>query len=84
MKSFIFFVVLGLTISSYAQDKTIKQAREGLMKVEELPAVVIKELELIFSLYSDNHPDKEVRRMQEKFIATILVTIKDLKIICYL
>jgi hypothetical protein len=39
------------------------------MKVEELPAVVIKELELIFSLYSDNHPDKDVRRMQEKFIA---------------
>jgi hypothetical protein len=39
------------------------------MKVEELPAVVIKELELIFSLYSHNHPDKRVRRMQEKFIA---------------
>jgi hypothetical protein len=52
----------------------MKQARRRLMKVEELPAVVIK-LELIFSLYSDNHPDKEVRRMQEKFIATILVQL---------
>lgn len=72
MKSFIFTLLfLGLTISSYAQDKTMKQAREeGLMKVEELPAVVIKRAGTDFSVYiPDNHPDKDVRRMQEKFIA---------------
>jgi hypothetical protein len=36
------------------------------MKMEELPAVVIKRVELIFQFISDNHPDKDVRRMEEK------------------
>jgi hypothetical protein len=38
------------------------------MKVEELPAVVIKRIGADFSVYSDN-PDKDVRRLEEKFIA---------------
>jgi hypothetical protein len=40
------------------------------MKVEELPAVVIKRIGADFSVYiPDNHPDKDVRRLEEKFIA---------------
>jgi hypothetical protein len=39
------------------------------MKVEELPAV-IKRIGADFSVYiPDNHPDKDVRRLEEKFIA---------------
>jgi hypothetical protein len=39
------------------------------MKVEELPAVVIKRIGADFSVYiPDNHPDKDVR-LEEKFIA---------------
>jgi hypothetical protein len=72
MKSFIITLLfLGLTVSSYSQDKKMKQDREeGLMKVEELPAVVIKRVGADFSVYiPDNHPDKDVRRLEEKFIA---------------
>jgi hypothetical protein len=60
-----------LAISSYSQDKQTKQDREeGLMKVEDLPAVVIKRIGADFSVYiPDNHPDKDVRRLEEKFIA---------------
>jgi hypothetical protein len=47
-----------------------KDREEGIMKMEELPAVVIKRVGTDFSVYlPDNHPDKDVRRMEEKFIA---------------
>jgi hypothetical protein len=67
---YYYFVVLGLATSSYSQDKQTKQDREeGLMKVEELPAVVIKRIGADFSVYiPDNHPDKDVR-IRGKFIA---------------
>jgi hypothetical protein len=39
------------------------------MKMEELPAVVIKRVGTDFSVYlPDNHPDKDVRRMEEKHL----------------
>jgi hypothetical protein len=58
-----------LAISSYSQDKQTKQDRhEGLMKVEDLPAV-IKRIGADFWVVPDNHPDKDVRRGREKFIA---------------
>jgi hypothetical protein len=62
MKSFIITLVfLVLSVSAYSQDK---------MKMEELPAVVIKSAGSDFSVYiPDNHPDRDVRRMEEKFIA---------------
>jgi hypothetical protein len=72
MKSFIITLLfISLAISSYSQDKQTKQDRhEGLMKVEDLPAVVIKRIGADFSVYiPDNHPDKDVRRLEEKFIA---------------
>lgn len=71
MKSFIIaLLLLGLTIPSYSQDKMKKDQEEGAMKMEELPAVVIKRVGKDFSVYlPDNNPDMDVRRMQEKFIA---------------
>lgn len=71
MKSFIIaLLLLGLTIPSYSQDKMKKDQEEGAMKMEELPAVVIKRAGKDFSVYlPDNNPDMDVRRMEEKFIA---------------
>lgn len=71
MKSFIIaLLLLGLTTTSYSQDKTKKDVEEGIIKMEELPAVVIKRVGTDFSIYlPDNNPDQDVRRMQEKFIA---------------
>jgi hypothetical protein len=72
MKTFIITLLfLGLTVSSYSQEKKTKQDKEqGLMKVEELPAVVIKRVGTDFSIYiPDNNPDKDVRNVQQKFIA---------------
>lgn len=72
MKSFIITLLfLSMTVSSYSQDKTVKQDREeGLMKMEELPPVVIKRVGTDFSVYiPDNNPDTDVRRLEEKFIA---------------
>jgi hypothetical protein len=71
MKKFIIaLLLLGLTTSSYSQDKMKKDHEAGIMKMEELPAVVIKRVGTDFSVYlPDNHPDKDVRRMEEKFIA---------------
>jgi len=72
MKSFIITLLfLSMTVSSYSQDKKVKQDREeGLMKVEELPPVVIKRVGSDFSVYiPDNNPDTDVRRLEEKFIA---------------
>jgi hypothetical protein len=49
---YYYFVVYSLAISSYSQDKQTKQDRdEGLMKVEELPAVVIKRIGADFSIF---------------------------------
>jgi hypothetical protein len=71
MKSFIIaLLLLGLTTTSYSQDKTKKDVEEGIIKMEELPAVVIKRVGTDFSIYlPDNNPDQDVRRMEEKFIA---------------
>jgi len=71
MKSIIIaLLLLGLTTSSYSQDKTKKNVEEGIIKMEELPAVVIKRVGTDFSVYlPDNNPDQDVRRMEEKFIA---------------
>lgn len=71
MKSFIITLLfLGLTTSSYSQDKTEKVMKEGIMKVEELPAVVIKSAGDDFSVYlPDMNADSKVRTLQDNFIA---------------
>ncbi|WP_413999021.1 hypothetical protein ACMDB5_00065 [Flavobacterium sp. W1B] len=71
MKSFtITLLFLALCVSSYSQDKTKKDTQQGKIKIEELPAVVIKRVGSDFSVYlPDKNPDMDVRNMQEKFIA---------------
>lgn len=71
MKSFIIILLtLGLTIPSFSQDKKKKVTEEAPMKMEELPGVVIKKAGKDFSIYiPDNNPDKNVRDLEDKFIA---------------
>lgn len=53
-----------MSITSYSQDM------DGNIKVEELPGVVIKSAGKDFSIYlPDKNPDKDVRALEEKFIA---------------
>jgi hypothetical protein len=71
MKSFIIALLfIGLSLPTYAQVKTKKNLESGVVKMEELPAVVIKRAGADFSVYiPDQNPDQKVRRMEEKFIA---------------
>ncbi|MFE3868663.1 hypothetical protein ACFX5E_11340 [Flavobacterium sp. LS2P90] len=68
MKSLIIILfVLSLTTVSYSQD-TLKV--DGNIKIEELPAVVIKKAGKDFSVYlPDRNADLKVRNLQDKFIA---------------
>ena len=74
MKPFIItLLLLGLSLSGYSQDKMKQEAEKGKVNVEELPAVVIKRIGSDFSIYiPDNHPDQDVRNMEEKFIAKLV------------
>lgn len=65
MKSFIIVVLfLSMTITSYSQDI------DGNIRMEELPGVVIKSAGKDFSIYlPDKNLDKDVRALEEKFIA---------------
>ncbi|MFV5691308.1 hypothetical protein ACM55K_04690 [Flavobacterium sp. LT1R49] len=65
MKSFIIVVLfLSITLTSYSQDI------DGNIRMEELPGVVIKSAGKDFSIYlPDRNPDKNVRALEEKFIA---------------
>ncbi|MFT4983200.1 MAG: hypothetical protein ACI9Q9_000228 [Flavobacterium sp.] len=71
MKTFIITLLsLGLTISSYSQVKTEKVMKEGIMKVQDLPAVVIKSVGDDFSVYlPDLNADPKVRTLEDSFIA---------------
>lgn len=69
MKTFIVILLLvGFAASSYSQKKTEKE--EGKMDVINLPEIVIKKAGADFSIYiPDDNPDKNVRRLEEKFVA---------------
>ncbi|MEZ7498834.1 hypothetical protein QO200_08785 [Flavobacterium sp. Arc3] len=71
MKAFIIILLLlGLTTSSYAQDKMEKVTKEGVIKIEDLPAVVIKSAGDDFSIYlPDRNADPKVRALEDNFIA---------------
>lgn len=71
MKAFIIILLsLGLTTSSYAQDIIDKGTKNGVIKVEELPAVVIKSAGADFSVYlPDRNADPTVRALEDSFIA---------------
>ncbi|MDI1305227.1 MAG: hypothetical protein PSX42_10345 [bacterium] len=68
MKSFIVILfILGFTTISYSQDTT---KVDGNIKIEELPAVVIKKAGKDFSVYlPDRNADLKVRNLEDKFIA---------------
>lgn len=68
MKSFIIILfILGFTTISYSQDTT---KVDGNIKIEELPAVVIKKAGKDFSVYlPDRNADLKVRNLEDKFIA---------------
>lgn len=65
MKRFIIVLLfLSITITSYSQDM------DGNIRMEELPGVVIKSAGKDFSVYlPDKNPDKDVRALEEQFIA---------------
>lgn len=71
MKTFIITLLfLSLTFSSYSQDKVQTVTKEGVMKVEDLPAVVIKSAGDDFSIYlPDRNADPKVRALEDSFIA---------------
>ena len=71
MKTFIITLLfLSLTFSSYSQDKVQTVTKEGVMKVEDLPAVVIKSAGDDFSIYlPDRNADPKVRALEDNFIA---------------
>ncbi len=71
MKTFmVILLLIGLTFSSYSQDKKMENGEKGNVKFEELPAVVIKRAGADFSVYlPDKHPSKSVTDLQEKFVA---------------
>jgi hypothetical protein len=70
MKTFLFILTFfSLTTNSFSQGESIS-TKEGEIKMEELPAVVIKSVGKDFSVYlPDRNPDKNVRALQEKFIS---------------
>ncbi len=71
MKTLIITLLfIGLTVSSYSQDKQKKVSEKGNVKIEELPAVVIKRIGSDFSVYlPDRHPDANVRDLEQMFVA---------------
>lgn len=71
MKCFIIFLLfLSITTASYSQDKKESDSEDRNIRMEELPGVVIKSAGKDFSVYlPDRNPDKDVRALQEEFIA---------------
>ncbi|MFV8370336.1 hypothetical protein [Flavobacterium sp. LB2R40] len=70
MKAYQFVLLfLSITTASLAQEK-ISGSGQGNIKMEELPAVVIKSAGKDFSVYlPDRNPDPNVRAIEDKFIA---------------
>ena len=69
MKAFIVILLfLGFADSTYSQKKTEKE--QGKMDIINLPEIVIKKAGADFSVYiTDDNPDQNVRRLEEKFVA---------------
>lgn len=70
MKAFsIVLLILSMTTVSFSQDKATGPG-QGNIKIEELPAVVIKSAGKDFSVYlPDRNLDPSVRTIEDKFIA---------------
>ncbi|MCD0471197.1 hypothetical protein [Flavobacterium sp. JAS] len=70
MKTFLFFLsFFSLTANSFSQGEN-SSLKEGEIKMEDLPAVVIKSAGKDFSVYlPDRNPDVNVIALQQKFIS---------------
>jgi hypothetical protein len=70
MKYYIMaLLAFGLTSLSYSQDKNMKELDKEPMKMENLPAIVIKSAGEDFSVYvPDRNPDPKVRSLEDQFI----------------
>lgn len=71
MKRFIIVLLfLSIITASYSQEIKENNTRDGNIRIEELPGVVIKSAGKDFSVYlPDRNPDKDVRALEEEFIA---------------
>ena len=71
MKSIIIILFfLGYTAASHSQEEKSSDIDEESLKLEQLPAVVIRSAGKDFSVYlTDKNPDASVRVMQEQFIS---------------
>jgi len=71
MKSFItILLIMALSIPAFSQEKKKQEEETGLIKVEELPAVVIKRIGKDFSVYiPDRHIDQRVQDLEKNFVA---------------
>jgi hypothetical protein len=71
MKSFItILLIMALSIPAFSQEKNKQEGETGLIKVEELPAVVIKRIGKDFSVYiPDHHIDQRVQELEKNFVA---------------
>jgi len=65
----IMIFVIGLTSLSYSQTKDDDFDDDETIKIEDLPAVVIKSAGKDFSIYlPDRNSDRSVRQLEDKFI----------------
>jgi hypothetical protein len=79
MKKFIVLLLVNYFIL-FSRQNEARKTTKGIMKMEELPAVVIKRVGTdFFSLSPDNHPDKDVRRMEEVSLMTLGKIMRVLK-----
>ena len=70
MKTFLFFLsFFSLTTNSFSQGEN-PALKEGEIKMDDLPAVVIKSAGKDFSVYlPDRNPDANVIKLQQEFIS---------------
>lgn len=70
MRTIIILFFLGFTVTSFSQFNDKSESNAGNIKIEELPAVVIKNAGDDFSVYlPDRNAGSDVRNLEEKFIA---------------
>ncbi len=71
MKTFsIILIFLGMLTTSYSQEEIKNDLDNEVLKMDELPEIVIKSVGKDFSVYlPDKNPDNKVKNLQQKFIA---------------
>ncbi len=66
----IILIFLGMLTTSYSQEEIKNDLENEVLKMDELPEIVIKSVGKDFSVYlPDKNPDNKVKNLQQKFIA---------------